>query len=60
MKYFLSFLESGRETFGEPPYVVQQQDDGFVQIVSADNAAYVAWLAEGNEPQEWQSETDGE
>ena len=57
ISFQLSFLESGRQTFGEPPYVVRIAADGIVQIIDKDNSEYLAWLAEGNTPEEWQPET---
>lgn len=55
MKYFLSYLESGRALYGEPPYVVCAVENGKGgEIISNDDMDYLAWLAEGNEPQEWQ------
>jgi hypothetical protein len=56
ISFQLSFLESGKQTFGEPPYVVRIALDGIVQIVDKDNDEYLAWLAEGNTPEPWNPE----
>jgi len=54
MKYFLSYLESGRLLYGEPPYVVCARENGVGgRIVADDDSDYLAWLGEGNEPEEW-------